>query len=874
MGFLSYQRREPRYSSGIFGALRFYGDVLGDILANAVRNRRSALPSPVGGSRPPRRRLGKGREDPGRKAGIVDAFIQDVVFAKRTLTRSPLFTVAAVATLAVGIGANVAMFSVADAALLRSLPYPSPERLVYGRATFGDRVNSTVSYPDYIDYRDRSDAFESLALIRSGLQWFPITGLAEPERVSGNWVTVDFFAALGVDPQLGRQFSASEAEPVAPDVVLLSHGYWQRRFGGSPDVVGRTISVEGYPTTIVGVMPADFRFRYDTEIWLPIREGYMDTAGRTSHSWQIVGRLRAGISIEQAQAQVDVISEQLAEAYPESHQNKGLLLTRLDDALVEAYRPNLLLLMVATCLVLLIACGNVANLLLARGSTRRLELSARAALGASRGRLAGQFVTESLALAVIAGGVGTVLALWLQRLIILFMPLDSLGIREIGLSLPMLGFALVASFATAMLSGVGPALSASQANPAAALNSGLRTSAHSRATRIRSGLVVLQVALTVVLIAASSLLLRSLVRLEGVDIGFDPENLLTARVQISSSEYDPAAQPRFYRTLLERIRTIPGVEAASATSHIPVLHPFMDWSVWDAENPSQDPDDWVAVYSRFVHPGYFDAMRIPLLMGRDHEDADEANPQPLMVINQSAAERLFPNQDPVGRQVIVYNHVTDPVLLEIIGVVGDARITSLDRAPAPQMYFNHDARSARSTMNLVVRASADPASLVAPIRAAVLELDLDVPLSDVATMRDILFESLGRERVVSITISLFGAVALSLAAVGLYGVLAYYVTRRTQEIGIRVAFGATGSNVFRLVVGRGLILVLAGLAIGLPGSVGVAHLLRSRLYEVAPTDLLSLTGVIVCLLLVGTLACVVPASRALRIDPVVALRAE
>jgi putative ABC transport system permease protein len=801
------------------------------------------------------------------------ALVQDLVYALRVLLRSPLFTVAAVVTLAVGIGVNVAMFSVLDAVLIRPLPYPEPEQLVYGRATFGVRVNSTVSYPDYIDFRDRSDAFESLALIRSGLQWFPITGVGEPERVSGNWITVDFFDALGVTPQLGRSFAAEEGERGAPDVMLISHGYWQRRFGGSTDVVGRTISVEGYPTTIVGVMPADYRFRYDADIWLPLREGYMDTGGRSSHSWQIVGRLRSDVMLEQAQSQVDVIASQLAEAYPDTHEDKGLLLTRLDEALVEGYRPSLLLLMAATGLVLLIACGNVANLLLARGSTRKLELSARAALGASRARLVRQFMTESVVLAVLAGAVGTVLALWLQRLILLFMPMDSLGITHIGMSTPMLGFALAASLGTAVLFGIGPAVTASQANPAATLNSGLRSSAHGRATRIRSGLVVLQVALTVVLIAASGLLLKSFAQLKNVDVGFDTENLLTARVQLSSSEYDPAECTRFYQALLEEIRAIPGVVAASGISHLPVVHPFMDWAAWDSENPPSDPSGGVAVYSRTALPGYFETMGIPVLKGRDHEHEDRANAVPMLVINQAAAQRLFPNQDPIGRRVTIYNFVTDPVGVRVIGVVGDARITSVDLAPAPQMYFNH-AMSAWSSMNLVVRASGNPTTLTPAIRAAVLELDSDVPLSNVATMTDLLSESIESNRVMSIAIGLFGAVALLLAAIGLYGVLAYYVTRRTQEIGVRVALGATAGHVVRSVVGRGLLLVAIGLVIGLPGSIAVTRLLRSQLYEVAPTDPVTYTGVAALLLVIGTVACLVPARRAVSIDPVNALKVE
>jgi predicted permease len=871
--FLAKQRQEPRYNQGAFGAIRFYKDVLGDILSNAVRNNASFLLSPIGGSKPPRKRNRKQGDRPVRRAGSIDAFTQDIIYAKRVLVRSPLFTLAAVATLAVGIGANVAMFSVLDAVLIRDLPYPSAERLVYGRATFGDRVNSVVSYPDYIDFRDRSDAFESLALIRSGLQWFPITGLAEAERVSGNWITVDFFSALGVEPQLGRQFTTDEGEPGAPNVTLVSHGYWQRRFGGSTDVIGRTISVEGYPTTIIGVMPADYRFRYDTDIWLPIRDGYMDTGGRSSHSWQIVGRLRPDVSLEQAQSQVNVIASQLAEAYPETHEDKGLLLTKLSEALVEGYRPDLILLMAATGLVLLIACGNVANLLLARGSTRQLELSARAALGASRTRLIRQFMTESLILAIIAGSLGTVLALWIQRLIIVFMPLDSLGIGAIGMPLSMLGFALVASFATAIVFGVGPALTASQVNPAATLSSGKRTSARGRTTRIRSGLVVLQVALTVVLIAASGLLLRSFVQLKGVDVGFATEDLLTAKVQISSSDYDSEERTRFYRTLLQDIKAIPGVEAASAISHIPVVHPYMDWAAWDSDNPPPDPSGRVAVYSRTALPGYFTTMGIPVLMGRDHEYEDAANPQPLLVINQSAARRLFPNQDPIGRRVTIYNFVSAPEGLEIIGVVGDARITSVDLAPAPQMYFNH-ARSAWSSMNLVVRASGNPTALTPGIRAAVLQLDSDVPLSNVATMNDLLSESIESSRVMSVAIGLFGGVALLLAAIGLYGVLAYYVTRRTQEIGVRVALGATGADVMRSVVGRGLLLVTLGLAIGIPASAAVTRLLRAQLYEVAPTDAVTYAGVIALLLVIGAVACLVPARRAVKIDPVVALRAE
>ena len=575
--FLACQRAEPKYSQRFVGTIRFYKDVVVDILSSRIARGKGSFPRQTHRSAFSLVRTDNSTPKPASLvSSILGGVLYDCRYAIRALFRSPLFTVTAVATLAVGIGANVAVFSVLDAALLRPLPYPDSERLVYGRATFGTRINTTVSYLDYIDFRDRSETFEQLALVRSGLQWFPIYGIGEPERISGNWITVDFFDALGVDPFLGRNFHPEEGEPGAPDVALISYGYWQRRFGASPDIIGQTISIEGYVTTIVGVMPDDYRFRYDADIWLPIRDGYMDTGGRTSHSWQIVGRLNPGVSIEQAQAQIDVIARQLGEEYPESHQDKGLLLTRLDEALVEGYRPSLLLLMTATGLVLLIACANVANLLMARGSSRKSELSARAALGASRGRLIRQCMVESFLLALIGGTIGVLLALWLQRLIITFLPMETLGIGVIGLSIPMLGFALFASFLTAAAFGLGPAITTSLVEPATALSSGQRSSARGRAARIRSGLVVLQVALTVILVVASGLLLRSFTRLNGVDVGLDPTNVLTARVQISSSEYDAEERTRFFHSLLERIRTMPGVEAASAISHIPVLHPFMD----------------------------------------------------------------------------------------------------------------------------------------------------------------------------------------------------------------------------------------------------------------------------------------------------------
>ena len=798
----------------------------------------------------------------------------DLRFAAQKLVKSPGFTVTTILTLSAGIGATVAMFSVLDAALIRSLPFPEPERLVFGRASFDGEINPTVSYPDYIDFRDQSDAFESFSLIRSGIQSQTITGGDLPERVTANWVTVDLFGTLGVDPQLGRHFAVDEARSGSEWVVMLSHGFWQRHFGGSADAVGSTLIMEGLQHTVVGVMPAGFRFRYDADLWLPIRDGIMDTGGRGSNSWLIVGRLRSGISIQRAQTQIDVISRQLAQAYPESHQGKALLLTSLGEALAEDYRPSLIVLMAATGLLLLVACGNVASLLVARATTRKVELSVRAALGASRTRLLRQLFAESVVMATVAGSLGAVLALWLQRLILTFLPLDLLGIREVGLSAPMLGFALAVSAGTAVVFGAGPALTASQANPAEDLKAGMRNSAGHRGGHARAGLVVLQVALSVLLISGSGLLLRSFVKLRSVDVGFETENLLTAALQIPVAEYaDPDSRVRFFRGMAEDIRTLPGVKTASLINMIPIRHRYMDWSVWDPANPPMTNDDRPSAFSRTVLPGYFETMGITFLFGRDHNYTDADDTPPKLVISESLAEALFPGQSSLGRPVSVFNSVTDPMPFEVVGVVRDIRITSLEREPFPQMYFNL-ATWPGTTMNLVVRTASDPIASVSAVRSAIRMREPDALLTSVATMDEILSGSISANRVLSYTLTLFGATALFLAMTGLYGVLAFYVESRRREIGIRVTLGATTGHVFRSVLRRGMVLVGIGLAIGLPSSLAARGLLRWQLFGVESTDPTTYTTVAFLFLLIGALACIIPARRALGVDPVEAVKAE
>ncbi|UCG87475.1 MAG: ABC transporter permease [Gemmatimonadota bacterium] len=811
------------------------------------------------------------------KASSMSGFIHDLGWSARSIARSPLFTVAVVATLAIGIGATVSMFSVLDAAMIRALPYPDSDRLVYGRTTFGERVNAWVSYPDYADFRDGSDAFESLAAILGGVGQFTVTGDQGPERVSGRFVGVDFFPTLGVAPILGRNFTADEAEPGTPDVVMLSYGYWQRRFGGDTDVLGQVHTVAGSPHTVVGVMPPRFRYRYGVDVWLPIRLGSLDTRVRRSHSWNVVGRLRPEATVAEAQSQVDVIAAQLAEAYPDSHEDKGFLITPLGEALVEGYRPNLIILMAATGLLLLIACGNVASLMLARATARKVELSAKAALGASRKRLATQFMTESLLLATVAGLLGTMLALWLQQLILVWMPIDFVPASEVGVSASMLTFALVASFGTAIVFGTAPALTASQASPADVLRGGQRSSAHGGAARMRSGLVVLQVALTVVLLTVAGLLLQSFLRLRAVDLGYETENLLTAQIEVSETGYpDRNSTVQFYRGFLDEVRAIPGVRGAGLISHTPIRDRYSDWTVWNPENPPTRDSERQWALARRVLPGYFSAMGIPVLRGRDHSDSDVDSIPSLLVINQRVAEWLFPGEKAVGRQIALDIGQSEPGFAEVIGVVSDVNVSWIGGTPAPQMYFNNaNAPTYWSRqLNLVVRTAGNPTALVRPIRDALRELDPNVPLADIAAMDDIVQDALSGSRVIALTITLFGSVALFLAMTGLYGVLAYYVTRRTREIGIRVAFGASSGHVMRMVTLRGLALVVGGLLVGVLGAVAATRLLQLQLYEIGSGDPITFVLVAAFLLLVGMLACYLPVRRALSVDPVEALRSE
>ncbi|MCG6987836.1 MAG: ABC transporter permease [Gemmatimonadetes bacterium] len=809
-----------------------------------------------------------------RGVRVLDDLVQDVRVSFRSFLKAPAFLVAVLLTLGLGIGANVAMFGILDASLFRPLPYPRADRLVMGRVTWNGRVGRTVSGPDFFDYRQQSSSFEDLAAYTPFVLRATVTGGGAPERVRYIYASTRFFRALGVEPVLGRGFAPDEGELGGPRVLILSYGFWQRRFGGDRDILGRSVTIAGIPFTVVGVMPRDFRFAVDVDIWVPLQRGGAWAQARQFHNFILVGRLADGVSVKQAQADVDRISESLAETYPETNRNKGLNLTPLKEALAQPYKATLGVLVAAVAVLLLIACGNVAGLLLARGSARRSELAVRSVMGAGRSRLARQLLTENVLLALGAGVVGIALATWLQRGILAFVSMDRLTPVKAGVSLPMLGFALALSVLTVVIFGALPSLRVARVEPGADLQSGTRTTGGRAATRARNVLVTGQVALTVVLLVVSGLLLRTLRELRGVDLGFDPDHLLTAAVQIPSTKYPTSAsRVEFFRELQERVAALPGVEGVGFITRLPVRGSGGNVRVDLPEHFGTAGVFGKMADQRTVMPGYFHAMGIPLVAGRDVSLVDDSAATPVVVISKALAESLFPGEDALGRTVGVDVGEAEPARFEVVGVVGDVVMDHPANGPYPAMYFPYP-QAAGTGLDIAVRYSGNAGAATTSVRGVLRTLNTDVPLDEPATMHDVLGRSLSGQQAIAVVVSLFGVVALLLAAIGMYGVLAFQVSRRTHEIGIRMALGASGGAVVSSVVRGGLILVALGLAVGIPASLFAARLVGGLLFGVGATDPVTYVGVALFLGAVATVACMLPAYRAARTDPVVAFRTE
>jgi putative ABC transport system permease protein len=802
-------------------------------------------------------------------SSFVCNLFHDIRFAIRGLLRQPGFTSAVIVLLAIAIGANVAMFSAFHQTLIRPLPYPEPENLVLGRATFRGNINPDMSAYDYFDYRERNEVFESVGAIFTGSPNVAVTGSEEPEQVRSTVVSWDFFSTLGISAIQGRHFTRAECEQGGPNVVMVSGGYWLRRLGGSPDIIGRTLVVDGTPQSIVGVMPPDFRFLHDADLWVPMRRDGPNASSRGWHNWLMVGRLRPGVTLERAQTHVDVISRQLSKEYPDSNRDKALLLTELQLAMAEDYQTPLVLLMTAVGLVLMIACGNVASLLLARGAARRSELGVRVALGASSSRLIRQLLTESTVTAAAGGGLGTALAIGFQKLILHVVPIDLPGAEELGVSWSMLGFALVVSIATGILFGALPAFQAARMSIVDNVRSGVRTT-DARGQRFHSGLVVAQVAVSLILLIGSGLLLRSFATLRAVNPGFDTQNLLTTEIRLASDKYpEESRRIEFFSTLMEELQAIPGVTDVAIINQLPIRDPGNNITVYAADRPPPDPNDRIPSYRRTVLPGYFQAMGIPLLHGRTIEASDVSQETPVLVINEIMARTLFPDRDPLGRPV----NIGGDRVCEVIGVVGDVRISGPRSRPRFAMYSSYF-QQPTLTMRVAFRTAIEPTSLAEEVRSAVWKQDRDIPVAGVSSMDEIIARRVSDDKVVAFSVTLFASVAAVLAALGLYGVLAYYVSRRTHEIGIRMALGAEARDLLMQVMKRGLFLVAAGIALGLIGSFWASRLLQQMLFDTAPTDAITYIAVSSFFALVALVACFLPALKALKVNPVNALAAE
>ncbi|MEM7415292.1 MAG: ABC transporter permease [Gemmatimonadota bacterium] len=807
-----------------------------------------------------------------RGARILDDLVQDTRIALRSFAKQPGFVVTAVATLGIGIGGSVAMFGVLEASLFQSLPYPDSEELVLGRVTRSGQSGWVVSGRDWIDYRAEADAFASLAAVTPFDISHTAQGVGDAHRVRAMYVSPEIFATLGVTPLIGRDFVPEDGHAGAEPTAMLDHAYWERWHGSDPELIGQALSINGLPVRVAGVLPPDFRVLKDVDVYPVFHEDERWATARQFHNFLLIGRLGPGGTVGGAQAEVDGISGRLAEAYPRTNEDKGLELTPLREALIEDYRTVLGMLVAAVALVLLIACANVAGLLLARGNARAAELSVRSVMGAGRGRLGRQLLTENAILALGAGAVGIALATWLQRGIVAFVSMDQLGPIQPGLSASTLAFGCALCFLTVLGFGAIPAWRVARVGNSIALRGGTRATSDRSSTAFRRALVIGQVALTVVLLAGSGLLVRSFTALRAVDPGFDTERLLTAEVTIPNDAYpDDVATTRFFAELIDRLEVSPAVSDVGLATLLPIRDPGNDVSVStpDAYGLGGEP----TAFQRSVWPGYFDAMGIQILAGRDVERTDTPGATSVIVLSEQAASSVFGDDDPIGRTVAVDVGRDEPELREVVGIVSDIVTSNLEWGVSGAMYYPFHQRPSRS-MRLAVRSSDAEATIASIVREELRALDPGVPLSAIATMDDVISGSVADRKAVMTVIGLFSSVAVLLALVGLYGVLAYQVTRRRREIGVRIALGAQRDQVARGVLRSGLRLAGIGLAVGVVAAVGATTLMQSWLYEVGSLDPITYLGVAVFVFAVTSVACFVPARRATRVDPVMAFRGE
>jgi putative ABC transport system permease protein len=801
----------------------------------------------------------------------MNILLRDIRYGFRMLLKHKGFTAVAIIALALGIGANTAIFSLVNGVLLRPLPFPQAERIVYfeGRNPSHGITDSNVSYLDFTDWSQQRDLFAAAAAY-----WTASANLggegAEPERVSRAGVTNSFFNVLGVQPRLGRAFLPDEDQPETMNVAIISDGLWKRRFASDPGIVGKKIQVNARPVTIVGVMPAGFEYPEQTQIWVTSGVKLSDEP-RDNRSWSVIARLQAGVGLDQAQSRVSAINARLAQQFSDTNKGWDASLSLLHERLVRDVKLSLLALLGAVGLVLLIACANVANLLLARSATRQKEIAIRAALGASRGRVVRQMLTESLLLATIGGLAGMLLSLWLTQALISMLPEGAPRIDQIGIDYRVLAFAIGVSALTGIVFGLAPALQASKLDVSSSLKEGGRSGQGHLRSRARSLLLIGEVALSLMLLVGAGLLIRSFIRLQEVRPGFNPHHVLMACISVPAAKYPEAQRPEFFRQLVERLSSLPGVQAAGGGVNLPLY--ASNYAIGRGYIPEGRPltvdESFDASYSPVIGD-YFGALQIPLLAGRTFEQRDNANGPRVAIVNESLAKRHFGSPAAaIGKRLNIWRDEKFP--REIIGVVRDTKAGALEAESGAQIYIPHAQEPSWNFMGLVVRTAGDPAAFANTLRHAVRTIDKDQPIYSVRTFDDVFLNSLGTRRVSMQLFAVFAIVALLLAAVGIYGVMAYSVTQRTPEIGIRMALGAQTSDVLWLILRQGMSLAAGGAVVGLLGSLFFSRALGSLLYDVGAADPVTYGAILGLLLLVAFIASYLPARRAAKLNPVEAL---
>jgi len=800
----------------------------------------------------------------------------DLRFAMRSALRHPTFSIVVIVTLALGIGANTAMFSLMHAVFLKPLPFQDPERIVFASTTFNGERNPGSSAPDYFDFREQTDGLETLSAVAWGSGKVTVTGGPQPEMVTATQITPDLAQTLGIPPAAGRWFSKAEGEAGAPVTLMLNPECAQNRFGGVREALGKTLTVNGTAGTVVGVLPREFRYISEAGIVIAYRRGDDTMAQpRRFHNLLLMGRLKPGATLAQVQRQADVISGRLQQAYPESNKNKALLLEPLQTALVGDQKSRLILLMASVGMVLLIACGNVAGLFLARGCARRCEIAIRCAIGASRSRIISQLLIESVSLSLAAGVLGIFVASLLEQVLPEVTGLGAMASETSALDGRVLAFTAALSILTGMVFGIVPAFRAASPDLARDLVAGARASETRGGLRLRGALVVSQVFISFALLVGSGLLIRSFIRLNAIDPGFDTEDLLTGEIMIPRGRFsDPVHRARFFETLRGDFAAVPGVKAVGFINNLPIRNSGNNVPVWAPDRPPRSSTDWQMAFQRSVLPGYFEAMRIPLLAGRDISSQDMATSPKVLVASSQMARTLFPGKNALGQAVMVDAGGEQPQPFVIIGIVADVRGgDGLSRPPRMMMYRSlHQVPS--PVMRFAIRTGLDPDSLTQTIRKLALARDPDIPVQDLQSMEQLISTALSTRRATVVTLTIFSVVSLMLASIGLYGVMAYYVAQRTFEIGLRMSLGADARQIMKLVFGRAAVMVSIGLLIGLAGALAGSRLIRELLYETTPTDATTIAVVGVCLAAVCFAASAAPAWRASRIQPMQALHNE